>query len=36
MRLVEPLLMLVVGMMVGVIVFLLYTPIFELAGNVGA
>lgn len=36
MRLVEPALMLIVGIMVGVIVFLLYTPIFELAGNVGA
>lgn len=35
MRLVEPLLMLVVGTLIGVIVFLLYMPIFELAGNVG-
>lgn len=35
MKLVEPVLMLVVGGLIGVIVFLLYMPIFELAGNVG-
>lgn len=33
-KLFEPLLMLVIGGMVGVIVFLLYMPIFQLAGNV--
>ena len=32
-RLMEPLLMLVVGVLVGGIVFLLYMPIFELAGS---
>jgi general secretion pathway protein F len=31
----EPLLMLCVGLMVGAIVFLLYTPVFELVGGVG-
>jgi general secretion pathway protein F len=35
MKLVEPVLMLIVGGLIGVIVFLLYMPIFELAGNVG-
>lgn len=30
----EPLLMLLVGLMVGVIVFLLYTPVFQLVGGV--
>ncbi|MEJ8820549.1 type II secretion system F family protein [Variovorax humicola] len=33
-KLIEPVLMLVVGVLVGVIVFLLYMPIFELAGNI--
>ncbi|MBE9610397.1 type II secretion system F family protein [Chitinilyticum piscinae] len=32
-RLFEPLLMLVIGVLIGTIVFLLYMPIFELAGN---
>jgi general secretion pathway protein F len=32
-KLIEPLLMLVVGALVGGIVFLLYMPIFELAGS---
>ncbi|HEY5804431.1 MAG TPA: type II secretion system F family protein [Lysobacter sp.] len=35
MRMVEPALMLVVGGIVGTIVFLLYMPIFQLAGSVG-
>ncbi|MFC3816163.1 type II secretion system F family protein [Lysobacter sp. GCM10012299] len=35
MRMVEPVLMLVVGAIVGTIVFLLYMPIFQLAGSVG-
>ncbi|XZG71380.1 type II secretion system F family protein [Chitinibacteraceae bacterium HSL-7] len=32
-RLFEPILMLVIGVLIGTIVFLLYMPIFELAGN---
>jgi general secretion pathway protein F len=35
MRVVEPVLMLVVGGIVGTIIFLLYMPIFQLAGSVG-
>ncbi len=35
MRVVEPVLMLVVGGIVGTIIFLLYMPIFQLAGAVG-
>lgn len=35
MRMVEPVIMLFVGAMVGTIVFLLYMPIFQLAGSVG-
>ncbi|MDR0182589.1 type II secretion system F family protein [Lysobacter arvi] len=35
MRIVEPLLMLVVGAIVGTIVFLLYMPIFQMAGSIG-
>jgi general secretion pathway protein F len=35
MRIVEPVLMLVVGGIVGTIIFLLYMPIFQLAGAVG-
>lgn len=35
MKLVEPVLMLIVGGLIGVIVFLLYMPIFELAGSIG-
>jgi len=30
----EPILMLVVGSLIGLIVFLLYLPIFELAGSI--
>jgi general secretion pathway protein F len=33
-RLFEPLLMLVIGIVIGVVVLLLYMPIFELAGNI--
>ncbi|WP_255989782.1 type II secretion system F family protein [Chitinolyticbacter albus] len=32
-RLFEPILMLIIGILIGTIVFLLYMPIFELAGN---
>ncbi|MBY0446229.1 MAG: type II secretion system F family protein, partial [Burkholderiales bacterium] len=32
-RLFEPILMLIIGVLIGGIVFLLYMPIFELAGN---
>jgi general secretion pathway protein F len=35
MRIVEPVLMLVVGGIVGTVIFLLYMPIFQLAGSVG-
>ncbi|NUQ18321.1 MAG: type II secretion system F family protein [Sphingomonas sp.] len=35
MRVIEPVLMLVVGGIVGTIIFLLYMPIFQLAGSVG-
>ncbi|WP_250519331.1 MULTISPECIES: type II secretion system F family protein [unclassified Caballeronia] len=35
MRVVEPVLMLVVGSIIGTIIFLLYMPIFQLAGAVG-
>jgi general secretion pathway protein F len=35
MRVVEPVLMLVVGSVIGTIIFLLYMPIFQLAGAVG-
>lgn len=35
MRVVEPVLMLVVGGIVGTVIFLLYMPIFQLAGSVG-
>jgi general secretion pathway protein F len=35
MRVVEPVLMLVVGGIVGAVIFLLYMPIFQLAGSVG-
>lgn len=35
MRVVEPVLMLVVGGVVGTVIFLLYMPIFQLAGSVG-
>jgi general secretion pathway protein F len=33
-RLFEPLLMLFIGLVIGVVVLLLYMPIFELAGNI--
>jgi general secretion pathway protein F len=33
-RLFEPILMLIIGLVIGVIVLLLYMPIFELAGNI--
>lgn len=33
-RLFEPILMLVIGLVIGVVVLLLYMPIFELAGNI--
>jgi general secretion pathway protein F len=33
-RLFEPILMLFIGLVVGVVVLLLYMPIFELAGNI--
>jgi general secretion pathway protein F len=33
-RLLEPLLMVIIGLVVGVIVVLMYMPIFELAGNI--
>jgi general secretion pathway protein F len=35
MRVIEPVLMLVVGGIVGTVIFLLYMPIFQLAGSVG-
>lgn len=33
-RLFEPILMLIIGLVIGVVVLLLYMPIFELAGNI--
>jgi general secretion pathway protein F len=33
-RLFEPILMLMIGLVIGVVVLLLYMPIFELAGNI--
>jgi general secretion pathway protein F len=33
-KLFEPLLMIVIGMMIGAIVVLMYLPIFDLAGNI--
>jgi general secretion pathway protein F len=33
-RLLEPLLMIVIGMVIGIVVVLMYMPIFELAGNI--
>jgi general secretion pathway protein F len=33
-RLFEPILMLLIGLVIGVVVLLLYMPIFELAGNI--
>jgi general secretion pathway protein F len=33
-RLFEPILMMVIGVVIGVVVLLLYMPIFELAGNI--
>jgi general secretion pathway protein F len=33
-RLFEPILMLFIGLVIGVVVLLLYMPIFELAGNI--
>ena len=33
-KLFEPILMLLIGLVVGVVVLLLYMPIFELAGNI--
>jgi general secretion pathway protein F len=34
-RLFEPLLMLLIGAVIGVVVLLMYAPIFELAGSLG-
>jgi len=33
-KLFEPILMLLIGLVIGVVVLLLYMPIFELAGNI--
>jgi general secretion pathway protein F len=33
-KLFEPILMAIIGVMIGVIVLLMYMPIFELAGNI--
>jgi general secretion pathway protein F len=34
-RLFEPLLMIAIGLVIGIVVLLMYAPIFELAGSLG-